>query len=87
MDCDKPAFDESKWTYERSSGWPGYRNIETGQWIYKEDYDRRKDTRVVHFFAGDPNFCKSKEKGRKFGFNIEEINCPKCRENYERNNS
>jgi hypothetical protein len=30
---------KDNWVFEISSGYDGYRNKETGQWIYKADYD------------------------------------------------
>jgi len=31
--------EKENWEFERSSGYDGYRNKETGEWKYKEDYD------------------------------------------------
>ena len=39
--------DEEFWEFERSSGYAGYRNKKTGEWIYKEDYFRRQKTKTV----------------------------------------
>jgi hypothetical protein len=33
--------------FERSSGYAGYRNKKTGEWIYEEDYFRRQKTKTV----------------------------------------
>lgn len=29
---------KTDWIFERSSGYPGYRNTETGKWIYEKEY-------------------------------------------------
>ena len=39
--------DEEFWEFERSSGYAGYRNKKTGEWIYEEDYFRRQKTKTV----------------------------------------
>ena len=31
---------KDNWEFERSSGYAGYRNKKTGEWIYEEDYFR-----------------------------------------------
>ena len=43
-DCynDNIAFNPKCWKHETSSGYYGYRNIITDEWIYKTDYDNRK---------------------------------------------
>ena len=39
--------DEEFWEFERSSGYAGYRNKKTGEWIYKEEEFRRQKTKTV----------------------------------------
>ena len=39
--------DEEFWEFERSSGYAGYRNKKTGEWIYEEDYFCRQKTKTV----------------------------------------
>ena len=39
--------DEEFWEFERSSGYAGYRNKKTGEWIYEEDYFRCQKTKTV----------------------------------------
>ena len=38
---------KDNWEFERSSGYAGYRNKKTGEWIYEEDYFRRQKTKTV----------------------------------------
>ena len=35
------------WEFERGSGYAGYRNKKTGEWIYEEDYFRHQKTKTV----------------------------------------
>ena len=35
------SFNEQDWTFERSSGYAGYRNYETGEWIFSDDMFER----------------------------------------------
>jgi hypothetical protein len=35
------TFNPYDWTFERSSGYAGFRNQETADWIYFEDYERK----------------------------------------------
>lgn len=39
LDKYKP-FNECEWVFERSSGYAGYRNRRTGDWIYNEEYQK-----------------------------------------------
>ena len=34
-------FNKQDWTFERSSGYAGYRNKTTGEWIYENEYTKR----------------------------------------------
>lgn len=38
---------KDNWEFERSSGYAGYRNKKTGEWIYEEDYFRCQKTKTV----------------------------------------
>lgn len=31
---------ENHWVFERSSGYAGYRNTQTGEWIYESEYKK-----------------------------------------------
>lgn len=37
----KETFNKQDWTFERSSGYAGYRNKVTGEWIYETEYTKR----------------------------------------------
>ena len=37
------AFDVNDYQFERCSGYSGYRNVYTGEWIMKKDYDILKN--------------------------------------------
>ena len=34
-------FIKEDWIFERSSGYAGYRNIITSEWIYEDEYNKR----------------------------------------------
>jgi hypothetical protein len=36
---------QDDWVFERSSGYAGYRNTQTGEWIYESEYKRLKSDR------------------------------------------
>jgi hypothetical protein len=35
-------FKPEDWNFERSSGYPGYRNIHTGEWLFSDEHNRRR---------------------------------------------
>ena len=35
------SFDETEWVPETSSGYTGYRNTKTGEWIYSKQFYKR----------------------------------------------
>ncbi len=49
------------WKFERSSGYEGYRNTKTNEWIYADDYKRRvslkkqydEDFKLIYAFRKD----------------------------------
>lgn len=51
-------FDESDWVFERASGYIGYRNIKTQEWIYENQYYEAKEERDISLalrkFLKDP---------------------------------
>lgn len=54
-------FKENDWTFERQSGFDGYRNKTTNEWIYADDYSQRErlkgqylaDYELLHQFRLD----------------------------------
>ena len=52
-------FIESEWHFERSSGYAGWRNSVTGDWIYDEKYQRLKGNQVQKFTVIYSNYFMS----------------------------
>ena len=40
-------FNPTDWYWERSSGYSGYRNKFTSEWIYEEDYQEKKKEEIT----------------------------------------
>ncbi len=41
----EPVLSEKDaWRFERSSGYAGYRNLVTGEWVYAEDFERHAES-------------------------------------------
>lgn len=45
---------EKQWDFERSSGYAGYRNKASGEWIYDSDYRKRKRAVSASIDVADP---------------------------------
>lgn len=49
----------SEWVFERSSGYDGYRNTQTGEWVYESDYKKKQieqDMIANNIFEGFDHF-------------------------------
>lgn len=40
------------WVFERSSGYAGYRNEQTGKWIYQEEHARMANKKTIWVIVG-----------------------------------